>query len=273
MSCWTTTEKCPLPVEVNLSGGLSQAVISPHYHTWLTRTDSRLKVRVPHLTGFGQNFRTDNGQIGVYSHTDDGDSFHWSVNDVRIDGGWFDVTHVPVIDPSQPQVSIPKRINYYLVDGKGCEMMEIENDDENQILIRPIEEVSAAYIAQDGSYVPSEYKAIPWTVGPGHDFFTYRHDTLGGTVKRPISGQVEYKVGDRWGKVQGSTYGRGFSLRGQGVDGNVTTWNDFSRNEQPLTLFKTTTSVIEVPQGYTGEAEYEGGEITCTGFFLPHAPA
>jgi len=261
----------PLPVEVNLSGGLSQAVISQDYHTWLTRADPRLKIKVPHLTGIGQNFRTDNGQIGVYSHTDDGDSFHWSVNDVRIDGGWFDVTHVPVTDPSQPQVSVPKSVNYYLVDGKGCEMMEMEYDDENQILIRPIEEVSAAYIAQDGSYVPSEYKAIPWTVGPGHDFFTYRRDTLGGTVKRPMSGQVEYKVGDRWGKVQESTYGRGFSLRGQGMDGNVTTWNDFSRNEQPLTPFKTTTSVIEVPQGYTGEAEYEGGEITCTGFFLPNA--
>jgi hypothetical protein len=59
---------------------------------------------------------------------------------------------------------------------------------------------------------------------------------------------------------------------GAGQDKTVVNWRHFDFGGYPMTEFETMGpggSVIHVPRDYTGEPQYEGGERTCTGFFIP----
>lgn len=265
---WTSAQKCPLPAEVNISGGISRADASREYRAWELVRDIRAvlgDLKASDITG---QFTTSHHQIGVTSSVG-GRTIRcdWSANDLKVSGGYH---YAKITNPTDPDNPKTHPIRYCLIDGKGFETMKIEYN--GPTYIRRIKEVAPPTIQDDGHYTPAEYSVIPTAIMPGQDLFTLQlgapEATLGGTR---IEGMHAYTQGDKSGHVH-RTFRSGINIHGDGNDKTVVEWKHFGFDGYPVTEFETSgpvSSIIQVPRGYTGEPQRPGGASTCTGFFVP----
>jgi hypothetical protein len=140
----------------------------------------------------------------------------------------------------------------------------------SQTYIRPIKQDKAPTVHPDGTYTQAEYSLVPTKLEPTQDLYTFK-EGKGGRLRRGTGQMRAYTHGGRSGHVH-TSFGHGNNIHGAGQDKTVVNWRHFDFGGYPMTEFETMGpggSVIHVPIDYTGEPQYEGGERTCTGFFIP----